>query len=143
LGAQSRRSRALLVVLGCFGLLVAAGLTALARLAPLGPPLVEISLLSGEATEVPDEALEVLVRFPYTERTRPETLRVTLNGADVTESFSIAENGAIGEVVMLVDGANVLRAAVFGQAWWGKTQLIEFSSERHFRVRRPVDRFWG
>lgn len=143
MGAKSRRSRVLLVALGCFGLLVAAGLTALARLAPLGPPLVEISLLPAEEVEVPDEALEVLVLFPYTDRTRPETLRVTLNGADVTDSFTVAENGAIGELVLIVDGANVLRAGVFGRAWWGRAQLVEYTAERHFRVRRPIDRFWG
>lgn len=143
MGAQRRRSRALLITLGCCGVLVAVGVVALARLGPLGPPLVEISLLAEDQSEVPDEALEVLVRFPYIERTRPETLRVTLNGADVTDSFTIAANGAIGEVVMLVDGANVLRAAVFGEAWWGRAQLVEFTTERHFRVRRPIDRFWG
>lgn len=143
MGAQTRRSRALRIALGGCALAVAVAVVELARLGPLGPPLLEISLLPDEQTDVPDEALEVLVRFPYTDRTRSETLRVTLNGADVTDSFTIAENGAIGEVVMLVDGANVLRAAVFGRAWWGRGQLVEFTSERRFHVHRPIDRFWG
>lgn len=142
MGAQRRRSRVLRIVLGC-ALALVVGLAVLAGLQPLGPPLLEISLKAGEDAEVPDEALEVLVHFGYTDRTRPETLRVTLNGADVTDSFTIAANGAIGEVVLLVDGANVLRAAVFGRAWWGRGQLVEHTTERHFRVRRPIDRYWG
>lgn len=125
------------------GLLLLLGLVVGAGLRPLGPPLLEVSLPLGVQDEVPDRALEVFVRFPYMDRTRPETLRVTLNGADVTGSFDVAENGAVGQVVLLVDGANVLRAGVFGRAWWGHGQLVEYTAERRFTVRRPIDRNWG
>jgi hypothetical protein len=128
-------------VLALAGVLLAAA--ALAERRPLGPPLLEISLPVAEEAVVANEALEVFVHFPYTERTRPETLHVTLNGADVTDSFSVAENGAIGDVVLLVDGANVLRVGVFGRAWWGRGRLVEHTTERRFRVRRRIDRNWG
>lgn len=139
---QSRRSwfRGLALVIA---LSAAIGLAVLAGLRPLGPRLLEITLGAEADADLSNEALEVIVRFPYTDRTRPETLRVTLNGADVTGSFWVAENGAFGQVVLLVDGTNVLRAGVFGEAWWGASQWVEHTVETTFRVRRPIDRFWG
>ena len=70
---------------------------------------------------------------------RPETLRVRLNGADVTGSFNIAENGAIGEVVLLVDGENHLEAAIFGQPWWAPHRLVEHRVQLTFHVVRALD----
>lgn len=109
---------------------------------PLGPGLIEITDPASDAT-VPHAALEVVVRFPHHDRTRSETFQVLLNGADVTQSFVAAENGAYGRLFLLVDGENVLRVAVFGRAWWGGERLVEHVEELHFTVRRPVDRHWG
>lgn len=87
--------------------------------------------------------LEVFLVFPEPERTAPGTLRVLLNGADVTGAFETASNGAYGSVVQLVDGENVLRAEVFGRLWWPAGRLVEQGTEVRFRVRRPIDRNWG
>ena len=138
--AQARSWIRRAVVGGAAALLAAAAALA-AGVRPLGPPLVE--LVAPVEGEVGDEALEVLLRFPHTERTHPETLRVTLNGADVTDSFVVAGNGALGTVVLIVDGSNVLRIGVFGRAWWAGDRLVEHTAEHRFRVRRPIDRFWG
>ena len=109
---------------------------------PLGPPIIEItSPASGDV--LGNRQLEVFLLFPEPERTAPGTLRVLLNGADVTGSFETASNGAYGSVVHLVDGENVLRAEVFGRPWWPSDQLVEQATEVRFRVRRPIDRNWG
>ena len=128
-------------VAGCLIGLTVLGL-AWVRQRPLGPPIIEIT--SPAAGEVlGNQQLEVFLLFPEPERTAAGTLRVLLNGADVTGSFETARNGAYGSVVHLVDGENVLRAEVFGRPWWPSDELVEQSAEVRFRVRRPIDRNWG
>lgn len=125
---------------------VALAVLALAAIAlaarPLGPRLVEIT--SPEpGGEVPNQALEVFVGFPHPERTLHETLEVRLNGADVTDAFEVAGNGAYGSVVRLVDGENELRVGVFGRSWWPGGRLVEHTRVVRFRVHRPIDADWG
>jgi len=120
----------------------ALGLALFACVYPLGPPLVEVAAPTSDLRGT-NEAVEVLLRFPNSERTHPETLRVLVNGADVTEGFDVASNGAIGDVVLLVDGENRLEVSVFGRAWWGGQRLVEHSVELRITVERPIDRYWG
>jgi len=109
---------------------------------PPGWELLEIS--SPEPAESrSNEALEVFLHFPRPERVRPETLEVRLNGADVTPAFATASNGAYGDVLLLVDGENLLEVSIFGRAWWSGDRLVEQTVHRRFRVRRPIDRNWG
>ena len=137
--ARARRARRLLVLgsAAVLGLLLA---PLAAR--PLGPSLIRITSPTSGIT-VANEAVEVLVSFPHGERTHPETLRVRLNGADVTDDFDVAGNGAVGKVVRVLDGENTLEVAVFGRAWWPGSRLVEHTSELRFRVARPFRLFWA
>jgi hypothetical protein len=75
--------------------LVGLGVALILATLPARPPLLELeSPQRGEV--VGAEGLEVVVRFPVIERVAPETFRVLLNGADVTEDFTTGENGAYG-----------------------------------------------
>jgi len=141
--ATARRRRRWLAL----GLLLAlAGGAAGLALAPPsvlpGSPFVEIAS-PGPAERLSNESLEVFLQFPEPERVRPETLRVRINGADVTASFVTASNGAYGDVVLLVDGENVLEASIFGRSWWSGDRFVERTVRRRFRVRRPIERNWG
>ena len=120
----------------------ALGLALVVWMYPLGPSLVEVASPSSDLRST-NEAVEVLLRFPLSERTHPETLRVLVNGADVTGGFDVASNGAIGDVVLLVDGENRLEVSVFGRAWWGGPRLVEHRVEVRITVERPIDRYWG
>jgi hypothetical protein len=122
-------------------LLAAAGVAVLARW-PLGPSLLEVSGPEPGAT-LPNEAIEVFVHFPHAERTRHETLEVRLNGADVSDAFDIAGNGAYGSVVLVVDGENELRVGVFGRSWWPGGRLVEHRQVVRFRIQRSIDRNWA
>lgn len=109
---------------------------------PLGPPLVDV-ISPGAGERVGIEVLEVMVRFPHQERTRHETLRVLLNGADVTSAFTTADNGAVGELYALVEGENVLEVSVFGTSWLGRDRLVEHTRTVPFQVFRAFDANWG
>jgi len=123
------------------GLLVGAALAALVHW-PLGPSLLEISGPDPNAT-LPNEAIEVFVHFPHADRTRHETLEVRLNGADVTDAFDTAGNGAYGSVVLVVDGENELRVGVFGRSWWPGGRLVEHREVVRFRIRRSIQDNWA
>lgn len=88
---------------------------------------------------VGNEGLEVVVRFPERGRLAPETLRVLLNGADVTDRVTTGQNGAYGRLHGLLDGENELRVQVFGRLPWPPGVFVE--RERGARVvrRRPLD----
>jgi hypothetical protein len=135
-GSRLRRG----VALAC-GLLVGAAIALLARW-PLGPSLIAIHGPEPGAV-LPNEAIEVFVHFPYADRTRHETLEVRLNGADVTDAFDIAGNGAYGSVVLVVDGDNELRVGVFGRSWWPGSRLVEHREVVRFRVRRSIETNWA
>jgi hypothetical protein len=51
----------------------------------------------------------LLVRFEPDGVVDPATVRVLLNGADVTADCTVAENGVIGELHGLLDGENRVR----------------------------------
>jgi len=140
-GSPVRRGRRRLraVLLAC-AIVVPLGATA-AGLALSRPSMVEI-VDPAPGAVVDNSALEVFVHLPGG-RSRVETLRVRLNGADVTGSLSLARNGAYGEVVRVVDGENTLEVSVFGPRWWSAGRLVESVERVRFRVRRPVDRNWG
>jgi hypothetical protein len=135
----ARRPRPVLWI-GLLALGLAGAFTLLT--APLGPRLIEIAEPEPGHTRS-NHALEVFLRFPNAERVRPETLSVRINGADVTDAFNVAENGAIGDVVRLVDGENRLEVAIFGQPWWGPSRLVEHRAQLRFRVVRPLDLYRG
>lgn len=120
----------------------ALGLALVAWIYPLGPSLVEVTAPASDVRST-NKAVEVLLRFPRSDRTRSETLRVLVNGADVTGGFDVASNGAIGDVVLLVDGENRLEVSVFGRAWWSRQRLVEHRVELRITVERPIDRYWG
>jgi hypothetical protein len=105
---------------------------------PARPPLLELeSPQRGEV--VGAEGLEVVVRFPVIERVAPETFRVLLNGADVTEDFTTGENGAYGRLFGLLDGENLLRVEVFATLCWPGGLFLEHGREAWVVHRRPLD----
>jgi hypothetical protein len=107
-------------------------------LPPAGPTLIEVvSPAPGEVVGI--EGLQVWVRFPSGGRIAPETFRVLLNGADVTEAIATGENGAYGELHGLLEGENVLRLEVFGRApGCARSLLFEQTRVVHVRMRPPL-----
>jgi hypothetical protein len=117
--------------------LVALGLGGLALVAA-GPTLLRV-VEPREGTVVGAAGVEVMVEYPHAERVAPETLRVLLNGADMTEELTTAGNGAYGRLHTVLDGENVLRFEVFGRRWWLPGVLLEEAQEVRFLVRQPQD----
>jgi hypothetical protein len=105
---------------------------------PFGRPFLRLEA-PAPGTVVGPEGLEVMVRFASGERVAPETFRVLLNGADVTESFTTGENGAVGRLHSLLDGENRLRAEVFGRSPLLPWLLVEQGHEVRVTHRRPLD----
>lgn len=107
-------------------------------ISPGGPPLVVI--LSPEAGEVVGlEGVQVMVRVPDDGRADPETLRILLNGADVTEELITGQNGAVGRLHGLLDGENVLQIRVEAASWWFDGRPFQAGREVRFLARRPLD----
>jgi hypothetical protein len=103
-----------------------------------GPSLLELeSPRVGEV--VGTGGLEVVVRFTEVERVAPETFRVLLNGADVTEVFTTGENGAYGKLFALLDGENLLRVEVFAMPHWPSGLFLEHRRDARVVHRRPLD----
>ena len=105
---------------------------------PIGSPLLRVEAPIPGAVVGP-EGLEVMVRFADEGRVAPETFRVLLNGADVTESFTTGENGSVGRLHSLLDGENRLRAEVFGRSRLAPWLLVEEGHEIRVTHRRPLD----
>ncbi len=121
---------------GFLGLLAAGGLVAL--ISPGGPGLV--SVVSPRAGEVVGlEGVLVMVRVPEDDRVEADTLRVLLNGADVTQELTTGQNGAVGRLHGLLDGENVLRIEVEASSWWFDDRRFASSHEVRFFARRPLD----
>ena len=68
-----------------------------------------------------------------------ESLRVSLNGADVTGELTTGSNGGYGRLPGVLDGWNVLRVRVQGRRWWRPGGLVEEVREVRFLVRGPQD----
>jgi hypothetical protein len=124
--------------LGLVVVLTSAGLLPLALLGRIGWPLLRLEApRAGEV--VGPSGLDVMVRFTDTARVAPETFRVLLNGADVTESFTTGENGSVGRLHTLLDGENRVRAEVFGRSRLVPWLLVEEADEISIVHRRPLD----
>ncbi len=117
-------------------LVAAPGIASLVLLVPLGMPLLWLEAPPA-GTVVGPEGFEVMVRFAG--RVAPETFRVLLNGADVTEGFTTGENGSVGRLHGLLDGENLVRAEVFGHSRLVPWLLVEESDEVSVVHRRPLD----
>jgi hypothetical protein len=107
-------------------------------LAAAGPALLRV-VEPQQGTVVGATGVEVMVQFPEEGRVAPETLRVLLNGTDMTGELTTAGNGAYGRLYALLDGENVLRFEVFGRRWWLPGVLMEEAREVRFLVRHPQD----
>jgi len=95
-------------------------------------------------TPIPGERIgaggvTLLVRFDPAGGTAHATFRATLNGADVTDRLTVAENGAHGTLHGLLEGENILRLEVFGSGPWPGRWLVEQSRELRLRFRPPMD----
>jgi hypothetical protein len=81
--------------------------------------------------------IELLVRLR--EHAIAGTLRVQLNGADVTNLLETGENGAYGRLFDLLPGPNVLRVEVSGSAPWAPERHFAQARELLLRMRPPLD----
>ncbi len=107
-------------------------------LPPRGPVLLHVEAPPDGAVVGP-QGVEVLVRFAPRDRVAAETFRALLNGAEVTDELTTAENGAWGRLHGLLDGENVLRLEIFGRSWASRHRLVEQAREVRVRLRRPLD----
>ncbi len=117
------------------GILLCGSLT---LVSPGGPGLVSIvSPLPGEVVGL--AGVDVMARVPSDPRVVPMSVRVLLNGADVTHLLTAGKNGAVGQLVGLLDGENVLRVEVEAASWWFDGRPYESAREVRFLSRRPLD----
>ncbi|HKB41584.1 MAG TPA: hypothetical protein VKD72_34485 [Gemmataceae bacterium] len=126
------RLRPLLLGAGLAATLLALGLAA------ASPALLRV-IEPRPGVVVGAAGVEVMVQFPDEESVAAETLRILLNGADMTGELTTAGNGAYGHLYSLLDGENVLRFEVFGRRWWLPGILLEEAREVRFLVRLPQD----
>lgn len=115
------------------------GLAALALVFAITTPthLTVDTPLAGE--RIGAAGITLLVRFDASGRTASATFRATLNGADVTDQLTVAENGVHGTLHGLLEGENVLRLEVFGSGPWPGRWLVEQTRELRVRFRPPLD----
>lgn len=132
--SRSLRTQALYTLL----LLVAGSLALVALLSfHFGRPGLRVeSPENGQVVGI--EGVEVLVRFAVPDQVEASTFRVLLNGADVTEEFETAANGAHGRLHGLLDGENQLSLEVFrlGPRPWAR--WLEDRIERTVQYRPPL-----
>jgi len=132
--ARPRRRRTL--ALGALTLACCAFMALL--VSPGGPDLVSVvSPRPGEVVGL--DGVRLVARVPVDGRVRPDSLRVLLNGADVTAQVITARNGVVGELHGLLDGENVVRVEVEAWSWWLDDRLWAASGEVRFLARRPLD----
>jgi hypothetical protein len=101
----------------------------------IGRPAIEVqSPRAGDRIGV--EGLELLARFPPERGVEPSTVRVLLNGADVTAGCVAGRNGVHGRLYGLLDGENRLRVEAFARGPAGL--WIQESRDVRVHYRRPV-----
>ncbi len=83
--------------------------------------------------------IELLVNYRPDARVEASTLRVLLNGADVTDRLETARNGASGRLQGLLDGENRLRVEVFVRRPWLPGGWVESVREVPVLYRPPQD----
>jgi len=105
---------------------------------PGGPALVSVvSPRPGEVVGL--DGVRLVARVPVDGRVRPASLRVLLNGADVTGQVITARNGVVGQLHGLLDGENVVRVEVEASSWWLDDRPWAAAREVRFVARRPLD----
>jgi hypothetical protein len=113
----------------------AVGLALAALAFAIGRPPIEVqSPRPGEAIGV--QGLELLARFAPGRGVEPATVRVLLNGADVTPACVAGRNGVHGLLHGLLEGENRLRVEAFARAPGGL--LVERSREVRVFFRPPL-----
>lgn len=83
------------------------------------------------------EGVEVLARFEPAGRVEPSTVRVLLNGADVTADCVAASNGVHGRLHGLLEGENRVRVEGFARAPWPAGLLVAQAREVRVWFRPP------
>lgn len=101
----------------------------------IGRPAIELQL-PRRGARIGVEGLEVLAHFAPGRGVEPATLRVLLNGADVTAACVAGRNGLHGRLHGLLDGENRLRIEAFVRGPAGL--LVQQSRERRIHHRRPL-----
>lgn len=82
------------------------------------------------------DGIELLVRFPSTGAVEPATVRVLLNGADVTRACTRGRNGVHGRLHGLLEGSNRVRVEAFVRTPAGL--LVEQAREVEVVFRPPL-----
>jgi hypothetical protein len=101
----------------------------------IGRPVIEVqSPRPGE--EVGVHGVELLARFVPGRGVEPATVRVLLNGADVTAACVAGRNGVHGRLHGLLEGENRVRVEAFARAPGGL--LVERSREVRVFFRPPL-----
>jgi hypothetical protein len=121
------------VLLGGVGL--AAGALLLALWLHIGLPVISVqSPDPGQRVGV--DGIELLVRFDPEDAVEPATVRVLLNGADVTGACVTGRNGVSGRLQGLLEGENRVRVEAFVRGPRGL--LVEQSREVRVWFRPPL-----
>lgn len=132
--ASSVRRRSL-----ALALLTLANCALMALLVSPGGPEV-VSVLSPRPGQVVGvDGVQLVAQVPVDGRVEPGSLRVLLNGADVTSQVITAQNGVAGQLHALLDGENVLRVEVRASSWWLDGRPWSAAREVRFIARRPLD----
>ena len=84
------------------------------------------------------EGVELLARFEPEGRVEPATVRVLLNGADVTAACVTASNGVHGRLHGLLEGENRVRIEAFARARWPAGLLVAQAREVRVWFRPPL-----
>jgi hypothetical protein len=113
----------------------AAGVAAFALALAIGRPAIEVQSPRPGA-EVGVQGLELLARFVPGRGVEPATVRVLLNGADVTAACVAGRNGVHGRLHGLLEGENRVRIEAFARVPGGL--LVERSREVRVFFRPPL-----
>ena len=127
-----RRARMAAIAVGAGALAVAAALgLAAAR------PAIRIELPRPEQ-RVGVDGIELLARFEDARGVEPATVRVLLNGADVTRDCVRGRNGVHARLYGLLDGVNRVRVEAFARAPWPAGLLVQQAREVRVLFRPPA-----